>query len=363
MNDFYASAADSGLLRATFDLLGAENHALVTTDDALRVTAMTEGAKALLGPSVLRPLEEHLSEGVAEALRTCVREASDAELGDTIDELPYRLHVRAFPNGLLVHIEPSFDIYRTALEEYEGRAIRAALSALLMAEQKLETAGSPEETHRLRALIRRNGLSIHRVLLHADALTAPPAALTPDLAEGDLAVLCRELAERAQQLCGAEVRFEAKLPPACPTIFDERQIRQALCNLITNAAAAPDVTQVTLRLTRARDEIMLAVSDDGRGLPEDALQRLYDGWHYLQSAERSLAEQAEGISWGLGLPLAHRIAGAHDGMLLWSANRPHGCTFTICLPDRRKAPYTLAQPPLRVQDGFDVTDIELSVLP
>lgn len=362
-NDFFASASDSGLLRTAFDLLGAERQTLVLTDDTLRVTAMTEGAQALLGNCVLRSLAELLSEGVVEALRACVAERSDAELGETIDESPYRMHVRSFQAGLILHIEPAYDIYRTALMEFEESSICAALSALLMAEQKLAAVSTREEAEKLCGLIRRHGLSIHRVLLHANALAAPPAALAPDFAEGDLAVLCHEVSKRAAQLCGADVRFETALPQTCPAVFDARQISQAVCNLITNAALAPEVTRVMLRLIKTSEAIMLSVEDDGRGIPGGALLRLYDGWQSLQSAERSLADKAAGISWGLGLPLAHRIASAHDGRLLWRENRPHGCIFTISLPNRKQAPYTLAQPPLRVHDGFNMTDIELSVLP
>lgn len=363
MNDFFASAADSGALRATLELLSAESRALVLTDGELRVTAMTEGAKSLLDCRVLRPLAELLSAEVVEALRGCLREQSGTVIAETIDEAPYRVHARACAPGLLLHLEPAFDLYRTALEEFELHRIRDALSSLLLAAQRLGDHADTTDAGKLAAVVRRQGMSIHRVLMHADALTAPPAGFSPDFSEGDLAVLCRDLQERAEKLCGTKIGFTVDAPRSCPAIFDVRLITQALCNLIVNAAGAPDVTAVTLRLTRTDGEMLLSVADDGRGLPGEALPRLYEGWRMLQTSERALSEQADGISWGLGLPLVHRIAGAHGGMLLWSPGKPQGCVFTLCLPEKHSGARVLAQPALRIRDGFDIMDIELSALP
>lgn len=362
MNDFFTSVADCGLLQDTFELLGLESHTLVLTNDELRVTAMTESAKSLLGPCVLRSVAELLSDGVADALRTCVRERVGAELSETIDDAPYLIHARAYPYGLLLKIEPAFDIYRTALEDFQTQRIRASLSSLLIAAEKLSTTPDTAEAKPLAEVVRRHGLAIHRMLLHADALTAPAAALSPDLVENDLAALCGEIAAHMSTQENIAIKILTDLPATCPAIYDERQITQAICNLLTNAAAAPEVKNITLRLTRADGEIFISVVDDGRGLPGGTLPRLYDGWRTLQTSESALSEQAEGISWGLGLPLVHRIAGAHGGMLLWSPNLPHGCTFTICLPERLRAPYPITQAPMHIRDGFNVTDVELSVL-
>ncbi len=357
--DFFAAAEDRGALRGMFELLGAEEHALLQTDSNLRVTAMTEQSRLLLGAAVLSPLGELLDADTVEELRRCVREGCGAELRETIDEAPYRLRVRPLADGLLLAIEPAYDVYRTALGEFQRQRIQSSLAVIMLAARQF--AQGTEERSRYLEAIRRSGLAIRRVLLHSDALSAPRAALFPSLAWNDLAELCRRLAEQTARAATVEVR--AELPDSLFASYDERLMTQAICNLLTNACAAPGVHTVTLRLTSAGKEALLSVADDGRGIPERALPRLFTGWSTMEHAPSALADHAEGVSWGLGLPLTQKIAEAHEGRLFWRDEPAGGCVFTLSLPIGCELPYALAQPSLHVGDGFDIAEIELSALP
>lgn len=357
--DFFAAAEDGGALRGMFELLGAEELTLLQTDRDLRVTALTEQAELLLGVSVLSPLAELLSADTVAELRRCVREGCGAELGETIDEAPYRLRVRPIANGLLLAIEPAYDVYRTALGEFQRQRIQSSLAVIMLATRQI-AQGTGEVCHYTDA-IRHSGLSIRRVLLHSDALSAPRAALAPSLAWNDLAALCRRLAEQTAR--ATMVALHTELPDSLFASYDERLVTQAVCNLLTNACAAPGVHTVTLRLASAGKELLLSVADDGQGIPPRALPRLFTGWSTMESSASTLADHAEGVSWGLGLPLTRKIAEVHEGRLLWRENPTGGCVFTLSLPIGCELPYTLAQPALQIGDGFDLAEIELSVLP
>ncbi len=357
--DFFAAAEDRGALQSMFELLGAEEHVLLQTDGDLRITAMTEQAQLLLGAAALSPLAEILEAGTAAELRRCIREGRGAELGETIDEAPYRLRVRPLADGLLIAVEPAYDVYLTALGEFQRQRIHAALAVILLATRQL-AQGTGESAYYTDA-IRRNGLAIRRVLLHGDALTTPRFALDPNFAWNDLAALCRKLAARIAEMTAVTVHTE--LPDSLFANYSERLVTQAVCNLLTNACAAPEVRTVTLRLTTADKEVMLSVADDGRGIPARAMPRLFTGWSMMRSATGTLADHAQGVSWGLGLPLTQKIAEMHEGRLLWRENPMGGCVFTLSLPIGSELPSVLSQPSLQVADGFDIAEIEFSVLP
>jgi signal transduction histidine kinase len=111
---------------------------------------------------------------------------------------------------------------------------------------------------------------------------------------------------------------------------DERMLRQALLNLLRNAAEAIDEEKaerkVSLRGTRERDATgaqwaVLSINDTGEGIPEPDLQRIFIPFFTTKSKGH-----------GVGLALAHRVVGDHGGTLN-AANAPDGgALFTIRLP-------------------------------
>jgi two-component system sensor kinase FixL len=111
---------------------------------------------------------------------------------------------------------------------------------------------------------------------------------------------------------------------------DERMLRQALLNLLRNAAEAIDEEKqerhVTLRGSRTREEsgqvwTLIEIRDTGEGIPERDLQRIFIPFFTTKSKGH-----------GIGLALAHRVVTEHGGTLT-AANAPGGgAVFTIRLP-------------------------------
>jgi signal transduction histidine kinase len=111
---------------------------------------------------------------------------------------------------------------------------------------------------------------------------------------------------------------------------DTEQIKQALINLIQNAAESIGQNgTVTLRARldtsrladRATDVVILDVSDTGTGISPEVEKRLFDPFFTTKEAGT-----------GLGLSIAARIVEKHGGALQYQTQVKHGTTFGIVLP-------------------------------
>jgi signal transduction histidine kinase len=136
-------------------------------------------------------------------------------------------------------------------------------------------------------------------------------------------------ATRQRVMVAVAVAADGDLPPVRG---DERRLGQALRNLLSNAIkfSHPDAT-VSLTAGLAADGwVELSVRDQGIGMrPEDIEKALTPFAQIDQGANR----RHEGI--GLGLPLALRLAEAHDGTLRLDSAPGQGCAATIRLPPSR----------------------------
>jgi signal transduction histidine kinase len=115
--------------------------------------------------------------------------------------------------------------------------------------------------------------------------------------------------------------------------FDEVRIREAVHNLVTNAAKYGDERgQIAVSLAGEGERVRLSVSNAGAPLSGDALDALFDPLRRGSSA----AHKGEHASLGLGLFIVREIARAHGGEV--TAHSGDGTTtFVIVLPRRAEA--------------------------
>src|SRR5262249_13203119 len=106
---------------------------------------------------------------------------------------------------------------------------------------------------------------------------------------------------------------------------DRERIIQVLSNLVGNALkfAARD-GQVHVWARRDGERVEIAVSDDGPGISEDQVARIFD--RYEQGKARGRA----GV--GLGLYIAQGIVEAHGGRMWVETELGTGSTFHFTLP-------------------------------
>jgi signal transduction histidine kinase len=110
---------------------------------------------------------------------------------------------------------------------------------------------------------------------------------------------------------------------------DERLLGRAIANLIDNACKHSRAAgRVAIAVTEVAEDIVVAVSDDGPGVPAELRERIFEPFF------RGGAARAETDGFGLGLPLASTVARAHGGTLTL-ATAPAGSRFVLRLPAYR----------------------------
>ncbi|MBI2946402.1 MAG: PAS domain-containing protein [Verrucomicrobia bacterium] len=108
--------------------------------------------------------------------------------------------------------------------------------------------------------------------------------------------------------------------------FDPLQIKQVLVNLAKNAMQAMSKGGVlTIQTGTTPDEVWVSLSDTGRGIPEEQLNRIFDPF-YTTKKKGS----------GLGLMIVQRIIRAHRGIIELDSRVGRGTTFRVRLPVRER---------------------------
>ncbi|MGH2967626.1 MAG: sensor histidine kinase [Solirubrobacteraceae bacterium] len=127
--------------------------------------------------------------------------------------------------------------------------------------------------------------------------------------------------------------------PAGMVVLGARdELHRLILNLMENALRHTDPgTAVEAQVTRRDGNVVLAVEDDGPGIPEDLHDRIFERF-YRGSSDR-------GGSSGLGLSIVRAVAESHDG---WVALEPpldgRGARFVVRLPAHRRAAEPGGQP-------------------
>ncbi len=206
-------------------------------------------------------------------------------------------------------------------------AIKASIGVVLANEQP----GTPEPLHRM----------FVNIQLEADRM----AALVSDLLEltrlqakrvqfrplrCDLRDLVLRSAREIEPLTQARrQQLRVMLPPKpVPALVDFDRLERALLNVLSNAQKyGRSEGRIALSLEEHPDEVVLTVTDDGPGIPEEEQKHIFERF-YRSEAEAVRRHQGS----GLGLPIARAMVELHGGRI-WVESQPgEGATFRIALP-------------------------------
>jgi two-component system sensor histidine kinase SenX3 len=156
----------------------------------------------------------------------------------------------------------------------------------------------------------------------------------PDLRPVRVSAVLREAEERVQLIAAArEITVSVRGDSDFVVSGDEEQLTTALVNLLDNAITySPTGTQVVVGVRRAGYTVELSVADEGIGIAEKDLERVFERFY---RADPARSRQTGGT--GLGLAIVKHVATNHGGSVsVWSAEGA-GSTFTIRLPLLRAA--------------------------
>jgi PAS domain S-box-containing protein len=123
------------------------------------------------------------------------------------------------------------------------------------------------------------------------------------------------------------VRLELDFDTALPPVHGDRiQLQQVLINLLINSLDAlgenlPANPIITVYARNVGDNVEVAVSDNGSGIAEDKLLRVFEPFY---------SSKTNGL--GMGLAISKGIIEAHGGRMRAENNEAGGATFTMSLP-------------------------------
>lgn len=201
------------------------------------------------------------------------------------------------------------------------------LNAELLDEELAQVPG--ERGDEARTLLRAITREIDRLTAITEEYLSFARLPKPRLASASLAALVDDLVRfLREELIARRVDVVVEHAPDVPAAqFDEGQIRQALLNLVRNAAEAmPGGGHVWLRTRSEGGAVVVEVADDGPGIPAELRERLFDPF---------VSTKQGGT--GLGLALTHQIVKDHGGAIRVSSTPGQGATFTLELPASRPA--------------------------
>ncbi|MCC6551848.1 MAG: two-component sensor histidine kinase [Polyangiaceae bacterium] len=203
--------------------------------------------------------------------------------------------------------------------------IRNPLGSIAGSIELLRTGGTlSAEDRQLCEIIERETARLNELVGDMLELSRPRV---PALEPVDLAATARDvvvLAGQSGRGADVEVRFEGGSPAM--VMADAAQMRQVVWNLVRNAiqaSSAGAAVIVALRRDEARRRWIFEVRDEGRGIPSDARERLFDAFFTTRS---------HGM--GIGLAVVKRILDDHGFGVEVDSREGEGTTFRVTIPDR-----------------------------
>ncbi len=189
----------------------------------------------------------------------------------------------------------------------------------------------PEEHGRFLAIITRHTERMERLvrdLLRLARLDAGQETL--DVGACDTRALAQAVvADVAPALDLRHQRVDVAVARGADTIRgDLAKLHDALRNLVANAITyAPEHTTIRIDAIRSDDRVAIAVSDEGPGIPEDDLPRVFERFYRV---DKSRARDPGGT--GLGLAIVKHLVELHGGEVQAENRSEGGAKFTITLP-------------------------------
>jgi two-component system heavy metal sensor histidine kinase CusS len=109
---------------------------------------------------------------------------------------------------------------------------------------------------------------------------------------------------------------------------DRTLLRRALSNLLSNAIQASSAGGcVTVAIEQSSGPVRITVTDEGSGIAERDLPRVFERFHRSEEARKSRPEGS-----GLGLAIVRSIVDLHGGSISIASQPRRGTSATILLP-------------------------------
>ncbi|HZR76977.1 sensor histidine kinase [Bradyrhizobium sp.] len=200
--------------------------------------------------------------------------------------------------------------------------LKNPLTSLRSAVETLPLARSENSRARLLAVIEHDVKRLDRLISDiSDASRLDAELQRQDMAPVDLRRLLTALAAVANETrrgnnVTVELRFESKGPSDSFSVpGHDSRLGQVVSNLLSNAQSFSEAgSKVRITCRNRRSNIEIIVDDDGPGIRDDALSRIFERFY------TDRPHQGFGQNSGLGLSISKQIVEAHGGRI-WAENR------------------------------------------
>jgi two-component system sensor histidine kinase ChvG len=298
------------------NIVAAERWGIVRV--SLFAAAVTIVLSIILANTIAGPVQR-LS-AAAERVRHSVR--ARAEIPDFTDRTDEIGHLsgalRDMTNALYKRID--------AIENFAAdvaHELKNPLTSLRSATETLPLARTDESKERLMEIIKHDVKRLDRLISDiSDASRLDAELAREDAKTVDMAELLRTTVSLFNDIHRddtPEVVLDiAYAPGAWPyrVMGHDSRLSQVIVNLLDNAISfSPPGGRVAVLARRIGHEIQIVVEDEGPGIPEANLERVFERF-YTDRPQENFGQNS-----GLGLNISRQIAVAHGGRL-WAENRP-----------------------------------------
>jgi NtrC-family two-component system sensor histidine kinase KinB len=328
---------------------------VIVADDQGVVTRVNPAAERLFGAragAIGKPIDtvardSRIAQSVMDVLRAQVPAASEdaaAMLPWAVDGARRAFRVRSTPmkdaDGRLVGVVTLLEdvTHLSEVSRVKSEFIAAAshelrtplTSAQMGIHLLLEgTAGQLDDRQReILEVCREDTARLDRLMRELlDLSKIESGAVTPQLIPVRPATLLAEAIDPLRLQVEAQgLRLEVDAPPDLAHVaVDRGQIERVIVNLVTNAMrATPAGGVITVAAAQRANEVAIAVTDTGSGIPREFLSTIFEPFVQVPRASRGGA--------GLGLTISRRIVEGHGGRLGVQSEPGRGSTFTFTVP-------------------------------
>ncbi len=268
----------------------------------------------------------------------------------TIDDLRKSQHALELQTAELADLAEKYAEEKTRAEEANqtkskflanmSHELRTPLNAIIGFSEIMESGmfgplGAAKYTEYSRD-IRESGeylLDVINDILDMSKIEAGGIRLAPEAVELEpiLADCLRVVSTRAVE---KRVALNEHIEPHIRLTADRRAVKQIALNLLSNAVKfTPEGGAVTVRGRQRGGMITVAITDNGIGIPKDALRRL---GRPFEQVESQLTKRHQGS--GLGLAIAKSLAEIHGGTMRICSALGKGTTVVVRLPLETRPP-------------------------
>jgi len=130
----------------------------------------------------------------------------------------------------------------------------------------------------------------------------------------------------SSQLSQNRIKFEVRCLLKEEIIVDKKKLERVLINLIRNSIEAlkgkKKDKKITLQIEKKKTKVRFSLSDNGRGIPEDIRESLFEPF---------VTKHTSGGT-GLGMAIVKQIIESHKGEITFETRAGEGTTFVFNIP-------------------------------